>query len=173
MNKKVKEDYLDSFVKDFGDGSVGLSKTQKKNRIDKLVGCRDYSFFKKKRNVNPEFKGVFDKLSDVDFKSLVDDVRDKSRKSKIINVECDDDGSMVLDGIVLDGKENDVNLRTTYSVNFCSDVELASMEEKLLEKGVLRESSDRAMVIHKKNKKLGLFLDDEKVDCSNDKNGKI
>jgi hypothetical protein len=164
VNKKV-----DDFAAKFGDGSVGLTEEQKSNRVEKFVGKKPKKFFELKHNKDPNHVGPVDVLEGVkDFSEYETDVRDSSGKHKLLSVKVNSDGSMEFNGVVLDGNENDVALRSTYSGSICSDEEEAKFEAELFNQGKAFECMDRAKVIHKKNGKLDSILSDSKIDSSDD-----
>jgi len=87
-------------------------------------------------------------------------------KCRIVNIQINDDGSGIVEGVVVDEHVDDWRLRKTYSFTIPSDEELAMLEEKLLKEGKLKEVSERTLPIHKKKQhwpEMNKKIQDKKI----------
>ncbi len=187
-DRKIK---ITKFVSNNGNGKQGLSEEQRKKRIEKILGSEKEKikgFGKKKtegvdllirskqipsfmnNSLSAKHEFIPEETKKV-FNDLPDDIRaDQTKvKNKILSVEVDAKGRMFLTGIVLDGFENDVNLRSSYSVMSQSDEDSARLEANQYKKGKLKEVSDRTMKIHDENGLLDELLENPDIDTDEDK----
>ena len=155
-NQRIKD-----FVKKYGNGKNGLNKTQKKERIKKVLGI-DIEKFK-----GLEIKGEL--LEDLENYPKEKD----SETNRITFIKVKDNGEINYEGIVINGKEKDLKTRTIYSVNIFDDETSARNELKQFQDGRLKEVSDRTMGLHKEKGNLKIMLDDLKIDTNIDKQWQI
>ena len=179
------------FANKYGNGITGLSETQKNNRIEKLLGpeesnkikglgkdkdkgvelFKNASSISKPRNIDGE---IIDPLpNDIknNLKDFPDDPFEVSDKNsnKLLNINIKDNGGIEIEGISINGKENDVKERTTWGVSSVSDKDLARLELRQFKQGILKEVSDRTMAIHEANGDLDAMLEDPNIDTNEDK----
>ena len=187
--KNKRKDSIKTFVTSYGDGVLGLTTNQKNKRMEKLLGVEtkrvkgvgikksegiEFKKYTLPQNILPEYEttGPIEVLSpDVlnnldkyprDIRAHVDDCR-------IINMQVNSDGSAIIEGIMIDGNEQDVLKRRNYNLRYPSDRELALLEIQQKRDGVLGEVSDRTMIIHDREGVLDILLEDDEIDTNEDK----
>lgn len=68
--------------------------------------------------------------------------------SRIISMNCTEDGGMVYSGVVVNGNEHDPKIRATFAVSVLGDEQSALNEIQQLAEGKLTEVSERTIPIH-------------------------
>jgi len=173
---------IDEFVNIHGNGKNKINETNKKNRIEKIMGKNEFKKLKLSGNDkgfelkhfdSPNWETGNDPMEELKGKmnDLPNDVRGKNHK--VLNIQINDDGSGSIEGIVLNGKENDPKIRSLYSISFLSDEKLAIFEKDLYLEGKLKEVSNRTMSIHQSNGDLKTFEDDPNINTGDDEEGDI
>lgn len=188
--KEARLTKIRTFEQSFGRGDVRLSKEQIKARIGKILGSdadkirgfgknkeKGVKLFTKADNAQ---KVDMDSLKDIDpIPSIVlDDLENypndpyrvsKDGKSKVLNIDIKNDGTLIMEGICINGKERDPKIRSKWNLISASDIDSARSELLQFKKGELKEVSDRTMAIHRDNGNLDLLLDAADIDTDEDK----
>jgi len=177
------------FTAKYGNGKIGLTKSQKKARMEKILGLIEAEKVKglgKNKLEGVEISKKYENLIPDNYDSYVDGIpkeiinnlnkypKEQGTDShRIIFMEVKDNGEINYEGIIIDGKEKDPKLRSMFGVNVLNDEISANNEQKQFKEGKLKEVSDRTMVIHKENNKLKQLLDDPNIDTDSDKQYQI
>ncbi len=188
-DKVSRRDEIAEFIKKYGRGDKGLSGNQKKMRVEKVLGLeveklkgfgknksKGVELFRKDKRLIPASNavGLHDSIPD-DVKTKFKDFPDnpfeniKSGKDKVLNIEVLNDGSLMMKGIILNGKEDTPKERTMWNLRIFSDVVLARNTKDNFHKGQLKEVSDRVMIILDDEDELEPMLESEIVDTDKDK----
>ena len=187
---RLKE--IEDYKNNLGDGLVGISEIQKHNRIEKYLGeqankikgfgkdkNKGVELFTKAKEVSMvlfENEGPVDRLP----KEIMDSVEDypvdptevvpagSKNKCKVLNLKVYDSGSMDVEGIIIDGKENDIKERSTFGITYATDKEMLRSTKRWKESGELREVSDRVLSLLEETD-LKEILESSEVDTDIDK----
>jgi hypothetical protein len=84
-----------------------------------------------------------------------------------------DNGSIEVEHLIIDGKENDPKTRTLSGLMIFDDKTSAENEYRQFKKGILKEVSDRTMIFHKEKGLINELLESSEVDTDEDKPGQI
>ena len=187
--KEKANSRIDVFVQKYGNGKVGLTESQKDARIEKVIGSTEIEKVKgfgsklnegvdikiKKKNVYSEnFGGMQDPIHSDVIKNLSKYPNWQGKKTqKVYYTKVGEDGSITIDGIIINGKEQTPEERAGFSIFVLGDEDSARNEIQQHKKGILKEVSDRTMAIHKENNNLQPLLDDENIDTDEDKINQI
>ena len=169
--KALRRAKIEQFVQMYGRGDKKLTEPHKKERIGKILGPE---IEKLKGFGQNKDKGVLlvKNFKDCeDFAKYPNDPYEvkKTGKSKVFYVEIRDDGTLIMEGIHLNGKENDDKERSTWGVMSISDKHAARSEKKQFEEGILKTISDRTMAIHDNNRDLDNLFESPNIDTNEDK----
>lgn len=160
------------FVAKYGNGKIGLTEEQKKERIKKVLGD-EFSKLKLFSDTGVElYKLGGDPLPNYISDNLENYPIDPyaiDHESRVLHIELDNDGTLRMSGIKIDGKENNVAERGIWSLESAGDEELAKFEIKLQKDNKIKEVSDRTMAIHEDNGDLNVLLEDQNIDTDKDK----
>lgn len=172
QEKAARKIKVNEFVDKYGDGSIGLTKDQKEERIKKALG-NESSKFKLFNDSGVDFYEIKagplpEKVKD-NLAKYPDDINAIDHESKVLNIEVDDDGTLRTSGISIDGKENNIAERGIWAQESASDEESAMAEKSQFKRKILREVSDRTMAIHEENGDLDVLLEDPDIDTDEDK----
>lgn len=180
--QRMKE--IENYVALCGAGTLGLTEANKHSRIEKILRLEAEKLkgFGKDKNSGVELFTKAKSITVVNTDKLPDEVKQhlseypddpyeitKTGTKKILNIEVHNDGSMEMDGIILDGTENDVRTRKTFGVMSMGDKALAQLEKQQYKKGILKEVSDRTMNIHMADGLLTELLEAPNIDTNKDK----
>ena len=170
--KKAITQRITEFVAKYGDGKIGLTEDQKKERIKKVLGNESsklklfndigVKLYKLGREPLPNY--ISDNLENYPIDPYAID-----HESRVLNIEIDNDGTLRMSGIKIDGKENNIAERGIWSLESGDDEMLARFEMKLQKDNKLKEVSDRTMNIHEENGDLDVLLEDPNIDTDEDK----
>ncbi len=186
--KADRKTEVNAFADKYGNGSVGLTEDQKKERIKKILGSEEnkvkdfgtnlsHGVELKKENMRidsiPEDNvGVVDLIPKETISSLSDFPLYRNAPNdewRITNIEVDSDGTTRISGIAVNGNEANPATRQIWSVESISDEESARSEMNQHSKGILRAVSDRTMAIHEENGDLDSLFEDPDIDTDEDK----
>ena len=173
--KAIRKAKIGVFVSKYGRGDKNLTESQKEARIGKVLGSeveklKDFGENKDEgvfllKEIRENVKG------NTDFTKYPDDPYEiqKTGKSKVLNIEIRDDGTLIMEGIHLNGKEHNIKEWSGWAVTSIGDKDAAIAEKKQFERGVLKEVSDRTMAIHEDNGNMNILLESESIDTDEDK----
>ncbi len=168
-DRKLK---ISDFVDQYGNGKKGLTEEQKKERIKKVLGnessklnlFNDGGVELYKIDGKPLPKNISDNL-----KNYPLDPNSIDHESRILDINVEDDGTLTMSGIIINGKENSIAERGVWGQESISDEEAARSEKRQAENKLLKEVSDRTMAIHEENGDLNALFEDPNIDTGEDK----